>query len=73
MYLDETLNFNPLIKEKMSKAMKGIGIIKKLSKTLPQHSLDTICQSFLRPHLDYGDVIYDQPSNESFTLKIEKF
>ena len=53
--------------------MKGIGIIKKLSKTLPQHSLDTICKPFLRPHLDYGDVIYDQPSNESFTLKIEKF
>ena len=32
--LDETLNFNLYIKEKMSKAMKGIGIIKKLSKTL---------------------------------------
>ena len=34
MYLDETLNLNPHIKEKMSKVMKSIGIIKKLSKTL---------------------------------------
>ena len=32
MYLDETLNFNLHINEKMSKALKGIGIIRKLSK-----------------------------------------
>ena len=34
--LDESLNFSYHVKEKMSKAMKGIGIIKKLNKTLPQ-------------------------------------
>ena len=49
--------------------MRGIGIIKKLSKTLPQHALITICKSFVRPHLDYGDIIYDQPNNESLKLK----
>ena len=42
MYLDGTLNSNLHIKKKMSKALKGIGIIKKLSKSLPQHSLVTI-------------------------------
>ena len=42
MYLDETLNFNLHIKEKMFKAMKGTGSIKKLSKTLPRHPLVTI-------------------------------
>ena len=26
----------------------------------------------MRPHLDYGDIIYDQPNNESFTQKIER-
>ena len=41
MYLDETLNFNIHIKEKMSKAIKGIDIIKKFSKTLPEHFLVT--------------------------------
>ena len=35
------------IKEKMSKAMNGIGIIEKLSKTLPCHSLITIYKSFV--------------------------
>ena len=60
IYLDEKLNFNHHIKEKMTKAMKGIGVIKRLSKMLPWHSLLTI----------YGD-IYDQPKNKSFRQKIE--
>ena len=72
MYLDESLNFNYHIREKMSKAMKGIGIIKKLSKVLPWHSLVTIYKSFVRPHLDYGDIIYEQPNNESLNQKIER-
>ena len=72
MYLDETLNSNLYIKEKMSKALKGAGIIKKLSKSLPWHSFVTKYKSFVRPHLDYGVIIYDQPSNESFAQKIER-
>ena len=70
MYVDETLTFNLHIDEKMSKALKGIDIIKKLNKGLPRHSLVTIHKSFVRPHLDCGD--YDQPNNESFTQKIER-
>ena len=52
--------------------MKGIGVIKKLSKTLPRHTLITKYNSFARPHLDYGGVIYDQPNNESLNQKIER-
>ena len=26
---------------------------------------------FLRPQMDFGDIIYDQPQNESFYEKIE--
>ena len=51
--------------------MKGIGIIRKLNKSLPQHSLITIYKSFVRPHLGYGDTLYDQPSKESLNQKIE--
>ena len=29
----------------------------------------TIYESILRPHMDYDDVIYDQPSNDSFSKK----
>ena len=57
---------------KISKANKGIGIIKRLSHILPRKSLITIYKSFIRPHLDYCDVIYDQPNNESFCTKIER-
>ena len=28
-------------------------------------------QAFIRPHLDYGDVVYDQPSNDAFSNKLE--
>ena len=50
----------------------GTGNIKKLSKTLPWHTLITIYKSFVRLHLDYGDIIYDQQYNESLNQKIEK-
>ena len=42
MFLNESLNFSCHIKEKMSKAMKGTNVIKKLSQTLPWHSLITM-------------------------------
>ena len=30
-----------------------------------------VSKSFIRPHLDYGDVIYDQPSNATFCCENE--
>ena len=42
IYLDEKLNFNYHIKEKICKAMQRIGVIRKLSKILPRNSLITI-------------------------------
>ena len=50
--------------------MKGIGIIKRLSKMLPQHSL-TIYKLFVQPHLDYGNILYDQPNNKRLCQKIK--
>ena len=71
LYLDERLNFSHHIKEKISKACKDIGVIRKLHYILPRHSLLTIYKSFIRPHLDYGDIIYDQPNNQAFSNKLE--
>ena len=65
IHLDEKLNFNLHVIEKITKANKGIGVIKKLNNTLPRDALLTIYKSFVRPHLDYGAIIYDQPQNES--------
>ena len=50
---------------------KGISIIKKLCHSLPRNSLITVCKAFLRHIIDYGDVIYEQPQNESFCEKLE--
>ena len=69
MYLNETLNFNLHIKKKIAKALKGIGIIKKVA---PDILLLQMYKSFVRPHLHYGDIIYDEPNNERFTQKIER-
>ena len=62
---------NFLIEEKIWKAMQGVGVIRKLSKILPQNSLITIYNAFVRPHLDYDNVLYDQPNNESLSQKIK--
>ena len=34
-------------------------------------ALLTIHKSFARPHLDYGDIIYDKSYNEAFKSKLE--
>ena len=49
-----------------------IGSIKKLSLTLPRTCLLTIYKAFVRPHLDYVDIIYDKPDSESFKDWFEK-
>ena len=36
-----------------------------------RNTLLTIYKSFVRPHLDYGDIIYHQPNNESMNNKLE--
>ena len=57
--LDEKLNFKYHLKENCVKFNNGIGIIKKLQNRLPRRALLTIYKSFVRPHINYGDIIYD--------------
>ena len=38
---------------------------------LPRAALITIYKAFIRPHLDYGDILYDQAYNMSFHQKLE--
>ena len=71
LILDEKLNFKQHVDSAISKVNKGISVIKKLRHTLPRKSLITIYKVFLRPLTDYGDIIYDQPNNDSFCEKLE--
>ena len=68
---DEKLNFKQHIDSVIPKINKGISVIKKLRHSLPRKSLLTIHKAFLWPLIDYGDIIYDQPQNESFCEKLE--
>ena len=45
--------------------------MRKLFYLIPRTALVTIYKSFIRPHLDYGDFIYDKPNNSSFIQNIE--
>ena len=72
MYLDEKLSYNTHIKEKFSNIYKGIGLLRNLSNKVPREGLVTIYKVFIRPHLDYGDIVYDKPDKETFINKIEK-
>ena len=45
--------------------------MKRLSLILSRKSLLIIYKSFVRPNLDYADVIYDKPFNDSFKRKIK--
>ena len=73
LYLDDTLSFKKHIKEAFDKTSKGINVLKRLFHYVPRSSLLTIYKSFVRPHLDYGDVIYHQPSNSNFSNTINLF
>ena len=68
---DEKLNFDSHIKSITDKVTKSICILRKLRLSVPRHSLITIYKSFIRSHLEYGDLIYDQPNNAAFSNKLE--
>ena len=70
LVLDQQLNFNDHIQSKMTKCCKMISIIKRLSVNVSRGVLLRIYKSFIRLHLDYGEIIYDKPNNKSFKNKI---
>ena len=45
--------------------------MKKLQNNLPKQLLLTIYKSFIKPHLHYEDVVYDQSHNGTFCSKLE--
>ena len=63
-------SFNEHIQSKINKYYTMIRVITKLSVNLHLKVLLSIFKSFVRPHLDYGN-IYDKPNNESFQKNIE--
>ena len=52
------------------KISKTTGLLRKLHNFLPRAALITIYKAFIRAHLDYGDILYDQ-AYMSFHQKLE--
>ena len=66
VYLDSRLNFSKHIKEQVLKATKGVSLLKCLCKYVDRNVLDLSYKMYVRPHLDYGDVIFH---NQRMDLK----
>ena len=62
LIMDTKLTFASHINDKLSKARKGIGILKSLNQYLPTKILDQIYKMYIRPHLDFCDIIYHEPN-----------
>ena len=74
MILDSSLNFQSLVREKIVSARRGIGVIQYMSRYVTREVLDQMYKLYVRPHLDYGDIIYhkyDPELNLDFTKKLE--
>lgn len=60
LVLDSRLTFTKHIREAIIKAKKGIAILKFLSKFVTTNVIDLSYKLYVRPHLDYGDIIYHE-------------
>ena len=69
--LDQKLNFKKHLKDKFAVVNKGIEMLKELSNYLLRHSIVTLYEAFILPHLAYTDIIYDKPNNLNIFNKIE--
>ena len=69
--MDHKLDFQSHVREVILKARRGIGLIKYLSKYVSREALDQVYKLYIRPHLDYGDIIYHRFDPEMH-LKITK-
>ena len=75
MTLDSQLNFQSHTRAAILKARRGIGLIRYLSRYVSRDILNLVYKLYVRPHLDYGDIIYHRYDPEvhlSFTQKIEQ-
>ena len=67
------MDFREHLRNIFEKVNRTIHLLRKLQNNIPRAPLVTIYKFFIRPHLDYGDVLYDQTFSNSFHEKLESF
>ena len=75
MVLDSKLDFQSHIKEAILKARRGIGLMRHISNYVSWNVLNQMYKLYVRPHLDYGDIVYHRHDHEmlqSFTRELEQ-
>ena len=71
MILNSNLSYEHHIKYILIKVNKTIGLLRKFQLIIPRHSLRAIYKTFMRPHLDYRNALYNHTFNESFHQLLE--
>ena len=74
--LNSKMTFDKHILESITKARKGIGVIRFMSKYLQRNVLDQLYKLYVHPHLDYCDVIYhkrDPTLKLEFTKRLDQY
>ena len=71
LILDEKSTFDDHITSELTAVNKSTSTLKKLYHYMPRDSLVTIYKSFIRPHLDNADVMFDKTSNATFSNRNE--
>ena len=72
--LDEQLRLCKHLKMMASKIDRTIGLLQKMQNLLPRSALITIYKAFVRPHLNYGDIIYmANPTMDLSTINLTCF
>ena len=56
--LDNKLSFISHLNAKLAKARQGLGLMWQLKKFVPSYVLEVVYKLYIRPHFDYGDVVY---------------
>ena len=75
MILDSKLSFKSHVNEAILKAKRGIGLIRHLSQYVSRDVLDQMYKLYIRPHLDYGDIVYhkyDPDLSSVITRRLEQ-
>ena len=68
LYLDSNMNFSKHISEAIIKATKGLSLLKYLSKYVSRKVPDLSYKLYVRPYLDYGDIIYHNQRSDLMNL-----
>ena len=70
LIISNDLSWKPHITDLIDKANRRLGIMKSLKYKLDRLSLERIYTGFIRPILEYGDIIWDSPGDLSDRLEV---